>query len=81
MSGDTNVLYKMKALWISLGDSFTNPQKYLKKIRKSDHLSEYMLIVDALFREQELVDPGLSHPAEIHTSSDPGDRRPIHCIQ
>ena len=55
MSGDKNVLYKMKALWIYLGTSFTNPQKYLKKIKKAERLSEYICIVDALFREQELT--------------------------
>lgn len=34
ISGDKNVLFKLKALWIYLGTSFTNPQKYLKKIKK-----------------------------------------------
>lgn len=45
----------MKELWGYLGKSFTNPEKYLKKIRKTERLAEYYVIVDALFREQELI--------------------------
>ena len=55
ISGDKNVLFKLKALWIYLGMSFTNPQKYLKKIKKANRLAEYEKAVDALFREQELI--------------------------
>ena len=55
ISGDKNVLFKLKALWIYLGMSFTNPQKYLKKIKKANRLAEYEEAVDALFREQELI--------------------------
>ena len=54
MSGDKNTLFKMKELWAYLGKSFTNPEKYLKKIRKSQKISEYQIWVNALFREQEL---------------------------
>lgn len=55
ISGDKNVLFKLKALWIYLGTAFTNPQKYLKKIKKSNRIAEYQEAVDALFREQELL--------------------------
>ena len=55
ISGDKNVLFKLKALWIYLGTSFTNPQKYLKKIKKANRLAEYEEAVDSLFREQELI--------------------------
>ena len=55
ISGDKNVLFKLKSLWIYLGMSFTNPQKYLKKIKKANRLAEYEEAVDALFREQELI--------------------------
>ena len=34
MSGDRNVLFRMKELWFYLGDCFTNADKYLKKIKK-----------------------------------------------
>lgn len=54
MSGDKNTLFKMKELWSYMGQSFTEPDKYLKKIRKSEHLAEYEVAVAALFREQEL---------------------------
>ena len=55
MSGDTNTLYKMKELWAYLGTSFKNPEKYLKKIRKAQRVSEYKIWADNLFREQELI--------------------------
>lgn len=55
MSGDKNTLFKMKELWVYLGDRFTNPEKYLKKMRKSERIKDYEIWVDALFREQELI--------------------------
>ena len=54
VSGDRNVLFKMKELWCYMSKSFTNPEKYLKKIKKTERLAEYYVIVDTLFREQEL---------------------------
>ena len=54
MSGDRNTLFKMKELWCYMSKSFTNPEKYLKKIKKTERLAEYYVIVDTLFREQEL---------------------------
>ena len=54
MSGDRPTLFKMKELWVYLGESFSNPEKYLKKIKKTERIREYELIVDALFREGEL---------------------------
>lgn len=54
MSGDKNTLFKMKELWSYMGQSFTEPEKYLKKIRKAERLIEYEAAVTALFREQEL---------------------------
>lgn len=55
MSGDKNVLFKMKELWTYLSCSFTNPEKYVKKIRKADRMCEYLAAVDAIFAEQKLV--------------------------
>ena len=55
ISGDKNVLFKLKALWIYLGTSFTNPQKYLKKIKKSQHFGDYEAAVMSLFGEQEIL--------------------------
>lgn len=54
MSGDKNTLFKMKELWVYFAESFTNPEKYMKKIRKSERIAEYELHVAALLREQEL---------------------------
>ncbi len=53
MSGDKPVLFKMKELWVYLAGGFTEPEKYIKKIRKTEHIREYVTYVDALFREQE----------------------------
>ncbi len=52
MSGDTNVLFKMKDLWTFMGEGFDNVEKHLKKIKKAKSLSEYRVAVDAVFREQ-----------------------------
>lgn len=54
MSGERNVLFKMKELCFYLAWSFTNTEKYEKKIRKAQHLSDYRLVVKQLFFEQEL---------------------------
>lgn len=58
MSGDRNTLFRMKELWTYLGKSFTNPEKYLKKIKKAERIVVYQSVVDALFREQELLIEG-----------------------
>ena len=55
MSGERNVLFKMKVLWFYLAWSFTNSEKYEKKIRKAQHLTDYRLVVKQLFSEQEIV--------------------------
>lgn len=52
--GEKNVLFKMKELWHYMGQAFTNPEKYQKKIRKSERLSDYEEAVHKLFNEQEL---------------------------
>ncbi len=56
MSGETPVLYKMKDLWTYLSQSFTNPEKYLKKIRKANTFADYKAAVGSLLREQELLE-------------------------
>ncbi len=54
LSGETNVLYKMKELWFYMAPRFTHYEKYAKQIRKSRRASDYQAAVSALFREQEL---------------------------
>lgn len=55
MSGDSPVLFKMKDLWTYMSRSFTNSEKYLKKIRKANRISEYVSAVNSLFREQGII--------------------------
>ncbi|MGN0484695.1 MAG: tRNA dihydrouridine synthase [Lachnospiraceae bacterium] len=57
MSGERNVLFRMKELWDYMGCSFTNAEKYTKKIRKAQNLQSYQAIIHALFTEQQLVTP------------------------
>lgn len=55
MSGDSPVLFKMKDLWTYMSESFADSGKYLKKIRKTSRVSEYVSVVDGMFRELELT--------------------------
>ena len=52
--GERNVLFKLKEVWVYLGSAFTNFEKYGKKIRKSQKLSEYRQVVERLLAEQEI---------------------------
>ena len=54
LSGDKNVLYKMKELWFYMAHVFTNHEKHMKKIRKVQRLCDYQEIVRSLFAEQDL---------------------------
>lgn len=65
MSGETPVLYKMKDLWTYLSQSFTNPDKYLKKIRKANSFADYKAAVSSLLREQELRCPYMPVPCAL----------------
>ena len=56
ISGGKNVLFKMKELWFYMGRMFTNPDKYLKKIKKSEKLTDYEIAVSNLFWEQDLIE-------------------------
>ena len=53
--GDSNVLFKMKELWFYMGRLFPNCEKELKKIKKAQHLNEYMAAVNYLFAEKEMI--------------------------
>lgn len=52
MSGEIHALHKMKELWIYLAPHFTNYQKYLKKIKKTNKMGEYLATVEQLFEEE-----------------------------
>lgn len=54
MSGDRNVLFRMKELWAHMIKIFDDSEKYAKKIRKAQKCSEYDAAISGLFAEQEL---------------------------
>lgn len=56
--GDRNTLYKMKEIWVYLGDQFEDAEKYVKKIKKANRLSEYDAAMNALFHDCELKGTG-----------------------
>ncbi|MDP4094916.1 MAG: tRNA-dihydrouridine synthase family protein [Bacillota bacterium] len=56
LSGDVNILYKMKEFWFYLISVFSDNEKYAKKIRKSTRLYDYEEAVCSLFMEQELLE-------------------------
>lgn len=49
--GDKNVLFRMKELWSYLIYIFPNSEKYAKKIKKTERLSDYEQIIINLFEE------------------------------
>lgn len=51
MSGDRNVLFKMKELWVYLGSGLQASPKLLKQIKKSNSVREYKIAADAIFHE------------------------------
>ena len=58
MSGDRNILFKMKELWAYMIQMFEGSEKHGKRIRKSQHLEEYRAAVDSLFGELDLKEFG-----------------------
>lgn len=55
MPGATPTLFKMKDLWTYLSASFEQPEKHLKKIRKSSSYMEYQTAVNRIFEECSLI--------------------------
>lgn len=53
--GEKPVLFKMKELWFYMVDLFADNEKYIKKIRKVQHLSEFEAIVSRGFKELKLL--------------------------
>ena len=54
MSGDIHALHKMKEVWIYLAPHFTNYGKYLKKIKKTNKLGEYLVTVEQIFERENI---------------------------
>lgn len=55
LSGDRNVLFKMKELWSYMISMFSDNSKYAKMIKKSQRLREYDEAVASLFQEQDII--------------------------
>lgn len=55
MSGDRDVLMHMKQLWTFLIDSFIDAEKMGKKIKKSQSLQEYQILIDQLFHNYQVI--------------------------
>ncbi len=64
MSGDRNVLFKMKELWAYMIRMFEGGEKHGKRIRKSQNLLEYRTAADRLFVELDLKKSGGSFAGE-----------------
>ena len=58
LSGDRNILFRMKELWFYLAPLFTNYKKYAKKIRKAEKCTVYESAVNELFSCEELTAGG-----------------------
>ena len=54
MSGDVNVLHKMKELWFYMGKSLSGCDKYLKSIKKSMQMSDYKAAAVMLFSNRTI---------------------------
>ena len=49
MSGDLHTLFKMKEVWVYLGEFFEGEEKLLKKIKKSNSTAEYKAVMRELW--------------------------------
>ncbi|GFZ32402.1 tRNA-dihydrouridine synthase [Clostridium zeae] len=53
---DRNAMFRMKELWGYMSHIFTDNKKYIKRIRKSEKLSNYNEAVLSLFEEQDIIE-------------------------
>lgn len=56
LSGEKNVLFKMKPIWAYMISVFSNNGKYAKRIKKSQRLADYEEAVSSLFSEQDIME-------------------------
>lgn len=56
MSGDINVLHKMKELWFYMAKTFCDCEKPLKQIKKSKNMADYKAAVDMIFSKGKLCE-------------------------
>lgn len=75
--GDSNTLFKMKELWLYMGQLFDgnlDAGKYLKKIKKSKNMEEYKIAVNGLMETSRLrVDNKKSMNYNLHIDGDDED--------
>lgn len=63
LSGDKNILFKMKEFWYYFGSIFPTADKPKKKIRKTQKRTEYYDVVDEIFDSYEIkAFPGFCPP-------------------
>ncbi len=62
LSGDRSLLSRMKELWTYQLPLFTHGQDYLKPLRKTQHLPQYLALIDRLFAEETLTEGSFSPP-------------------
>jgi tRNA-dihydrouridine synthase len=56
LSGEANVLYKMKELWFYLIRNFPDHAKHAKRLKKAEHFGEYEDAVASIFRERDIAE-------------------------
>ena len=49
MSGDLHTLFKMKEVWVYLGEFFPGEEKMMKKIKKANSTAEYKAVLRELW--------------------------------
>ena len=54
ISGEKNLLFKMKEIWFYMGNLFVDSQKAMKQIKKATKVIQYRATVERLFLEHEL---------------------------
>ena len=52
LSGEKNVLFKMKELWVYLIAMFPGQEKSAKQIKKAERLRDYEAVVNRMFQER-----------------------------
>lgn len=60
LSGDRNVLFKMKEVWFYMIHLFAESDKYAKKIRKTDKLQDYESIISRIFQELDIEEDSIN---------------------
>ena len=58
MSGERDVMFKMKELWSYMADMFEDCDRYIKTIRKTVKFSEYQSAVNAIFSNCAIKENG-----------------------